>query len=214
MATMLAVVTTDAMVEPGILAQVLKTAVDLSFNRISVDGDTSTNDTVILLANGASGVRVEREGLVTFQEAVTAVCTQLAQMIVRDGEGASKFVEIRVTGTATAAEAHQIANTIATSPLVKTAFAGGDPNWGRILAAAGRAGVIFDQHQSALWVGDGLQLLNNGTPTTFSEKEAAAVFTHSDINLHLSVGPGPGEAIVWTCDLTHDYVTINADYRT
>jgi glutamate N-acetyltransferase/amino-acid N-acetyltransferase len=214
MATMLGVLTTDAAVEAGMLDQVLKTAVNLSFNRITVDGDTSTNDTVILLANGASGVPVDEEGLEVFQGAVTAVCTELAKMIVRDGEGASKFVEIRVTGTATEAEAHQIANTIATSPLVKTAFAGGDPNWGRILAAAGRAGVMFEQHECALWIGNGLQLLYKGTPTDFSEDEAAAVFAQPDITLHLSVGTGTGEATVWTCDLTHDYVTINADYRT
>ena len=214
MATMLAVLTTDAAVEAAVLDGVLQTAVNRSFNCISVDGDTSTNDTVILLANGTSGVAVDEAGLAGFQGAVTAVCTELAQMIVRDGEGASKFVEIRVSGTATEAEAHQIANTIATSPLVKTAFAGGDPNWGRILAAAGRAGVAFDQNECALWIGDGLQLLSKGTPTDFSEAAAAAVFAQSDISLHLSVGAGTAEATVWTCDLTHEYVTINADYRT
>ena len=214
MATMLGMLTTDAVVDVDMLDSVLKTAVNQSFNRITVDGDTSTNDTVILLANGASGVVVDGDGLEVFQEAVTAVCTELAQMIVRDGEGASKFVEIRVTGAATEADAHQIANTIATSPLVKTAFAGGDPNWGRILAAAGRAGVQFDQHACALWIGDGLQLLAKGTPTDFSEDAATAVFAQPDINLHLSIGTGAGETIIWTCDLTHDYVTINADYRT
>jgi glutamate N-acetyltransferase/amino-acid N-acetyltransferase len=214
MATMLAVMTTDAAVAADVLAGVLKTAVNHSFNRITVDGDTSTNDTVILLANGASGVVGDAAGLEAFQGAVTAVCTELAKMIVRDGEGASKFVEIRVTGTATTAEAHQIANTIATSPLVKTAFAGGDPNWGRILAAAGRAGVTFDQYACALWIGDGLQLLRHGTPTDFSEAAATAVFAQPEIKLHLAVGNGTGEATVWTCDLTHDYVTINADYRT
>jgi glutamate N-acetyltransferase/amino-acid N-acetyltransferase len=192
----------------------LRAAVNRSFNCISVDGDTSTNDTVILLANGASGVAVDEAGLAVFQGAVTAVCTELAKMIVRDGEGASKFVEIRVSGTDTEADAHQIANTIATSPLVKTAFAGGDPNWGRILAAAGRAGVAFDQNECALWIGDGLQLLAKGTPTDFREAAAAAVFAQSEINLHLSVGKGTAKATVWTCDLTHEYVTINADYRT
>jgi glutamate N-acetyltransferase/amino-acid N-acetyltransferase len=214
MATMLAVVTTDAAVLAAVLDGALWTAVNRSFNCISVDGDTSTNDTVILLANGASGVAVDEAGLAAFQGAVTAVCIELAKMIVRDGEGASKFVEIQVSGTATEAEAHQIANTIATSPLVKTAFAGGDPNWGRILAAAGRAGVPFDQNECALWVGDGLQLLRNGAPADFREAAAAAVFGQSDIRLHLSVGTGRGEATVWTCDLTHEYVSINADYRT
>jgi glutamate N-acetyltransferase/amino-acid N-acetyltransferase len=214
MATMLAVLTTDAAVEAAVLDGVLRTAVQRSFNRISVDGDTSTNDSVIVLANGASGVRVADDGLAGFQEAVTAVCTELAKMIVRDGEGASKFVEIRVSGTATEADAHQIANMIATSSLVKTAFAGGDPNWGRILAAAGRAGVTFDQDECALWIGDGLQLLAKGTATDFSEAAAAAVFAQSDIKVHLSVGDGTAEATVWTCDLTQEYVAINADYRT
>ena len=214
MATMLGVITTDAAVAADVLDGVLKTAVNLSFNRITVDGDTSTNDTVILLANGSSGVAVDEAGLAAFQGTVTAVCTELAKMIVRDGEGASKFVEIRVSGAESEAEAHQVANTIATSPLVKTAFAGSDPNWGRILAAAGRAGVQFNQHGCALWIGDGLQLLDKGTPTDFDEDAATAVFAQPDINLHLSIGTGTGEATIWTCDLTHDYVTINADYRT
>ena len=214
MATMLGVITTDAAVEADVLDEVLKTAVNLSFNRITVDGDTSTNDTVILLANGASGMAVAGDDLEVFQGVVTAVCTELAKMIVRDGEGATKFVEILVSGAESEADAHQIANTIATSPLVKTAFAGSDPNWGRILAAAGRAGVQFDQHACALWIGDGLQLLDKGTPTGFDEDAATAVFAQPDINLHLSIGTGTGEATVWTCDLTHDYVTINADYRT
>ncbi|MCA9932772.1 MAG: bifunctional glutamate N-acetyltransferase/amino-acid acetyltransferase ArgJ [Ardenticatenaceae bacterium] len=219
MATMLGVLTTDAAIAPDLLQTLLKQAVDVSFNRISVDGDTSTNDTVLLLANGASGIDVaEAADHAVFLGGLTHICTQLAQMIVRDGEGATKFAAIQVTGAASQADAHAIANTIATSPLVKTALAGSDPNWGRILAAAGRAGVAFDQQQTALWVsnpgGAALQLVAEGMPTAYAEANAAAVFAQADIDIVLSVGGGTAVATVWTTDLTHDYVTINADYRT
>ncbi|MBP6804841.1 MAG: bifunctional glutamate N-acetyltransferase/amino-acid acetyltransferase ArgJ, partial [Chloroflexi bacterium] len=172
MATMLSLITSDAAIAPDMLAGLLKTAVNHSFNRISIDGDTSTNDTVLLLANGASGVAVDNhDSAVLFGEALTALCAELARMIVKDGEGATKFVEIVVSGAETAVDAHTVANTIATSPLVKTAFAGGDANWGRILAAAGRAGVPFDQYRTQLWVGvqhtDELQLVSQGTPTDY-----------------------------------------------
>ncbi|MBX3059756.1 MAG: bifunctional glutamate N-acetyltransferase/amino-acid acetyltransferase ArgJ [Anaerolineae bacterium] len=219
MATMLAVITTDAQVAPEVLQTMLGTAVHHSFNRISVDGDTSTNDTVLLLANGASGTAVANEqSRDLFAEALTFVCTELAKMIVKDGEGATKFVEIQVTGAATDAEAHAIANTIATSPLVKTAFAGSDPNWGRILAAAGRAGIPFDSNQTGLWVGipgaEQYQLVAQGTPTDYQEADAAHVFAQPEFEIQLQVGMGVGTAVVWTCDLSHDYVSINADYRT
>lgn len=219
MATMLALLTTDAAVAPDLLQSLLMQAVDVSFNRISVDGDTSTNDTVLLLANGVSGVAVENSpDQAAFLQGLTTLCTHLAQMIVRDGEGATKFVAVRVTGTASPADAHAIANSIATSPLVKTALAGSDPNWGRILAAAGRAGVPFDQGQAALWVGNPgsapLQLVADGMPTPYAEADAAAIFARSEIEMHLDVGMGTAVATVWTTDLTHDYVTINADYRT
>ena len=218
MATMLGTITTDAEIDASTLQEVLGRSNELSFNRISVDGDTSTNDTVLLLANGASGVAVTDDDLDLFEDALTHVCQQLAQMIVRDGEGAKKFVEIQVEGTSHDILAHQIANTIATSPLVKTAFAGGDANWGRIMAAAGRAGVAFDQHASALWFSsDGenwLQVLDQGTPTDFEEEASSAIFAETDIWVRLSVGDDDGEATVWTCDMTHEYITINADYRT
>ena len=219
MATMLGVLTTDAAVAAGDLKSLLLEAVNRSFNRISVDGDTSTNDTVLLLANGASGVSTADPGsLAALADALNHVCIQLAQMIVRDGEGASKFVELLVTGAPTAKQAAAVASTIATSPLVKTAFAGGDPNWGRILAAAGRAGVSFDQNRTALWIkapGTGcVKLVAAGTPCCFSESEAAEVFAQPEFQVHLDLGAGDGEATMWTCDLTHDYVTINADYRT
>lgn len=219
LATMLAVLTTDAKIAPDVLDELLRPAVNRSFNRISIDGDTSTNDTVLLLANGAAGTAVaDDESQVLFESALTLLCIELAQMIVRDGEGATKFVTIQVTGTGTDGEAHALANTIATSPLVKTAFAGSDPNWGRILAAAGRAGVPFAQNQASLWIGtDGqerLQLVAQGTPTDYREEAAAAIFARPEFEVWLAVGDGPGTAVVWTCDLSHAYVTINADYRT
>ncbi len=218
MATMLSLITTDAAVNAAALDALLRTAVDVSFNRISIDGDTSTNDTLLLLANGAAGVTIHEDNRALFLEALTAVCVQLAHMIVKDGEGASKFVEIHVTGTADDTSAHTIANTIAISPLVKTAFAGSDANWGRLLMAAGRAGVPFDQYQVNLWIGvedaHTLQIVRDGTPTAYAESDAAAIFAEPAFKIWLSVGTGGGQATVWTSDLTHEYVSINADYRT
>jgi glutamate N-acetyltransferase/amino-acid N-acetyltransferase len=219
MATMLAVITSDATVPAGILQALLQEAVDESFNRISVDGDTSTNDTVLILANGSGKVPVEGdETKALFGEALNRVCLELAQMIVRDGEGASKFVTVRVTGAAEAAQAQAIAKTISTSPLVKTALAGSDPNWGRILAAAGRAGVAFDQRQVDLLIGNNgerrLQLVSQGSSTGYPVEEAAAIFAETEIEIHLDLSMGETESVMWTTDLTHDYVTINADYHT
>lgn len=220
MATMLAVLTTDAAIEPDVLDGLLETAVNQSFNRISIDGDTSTNDTILLLANGVSGTAVsDPDSIAQFGAALNHLCTALAQLIVRDGEGATKFVEIQVAGANSEADAHQIANTIATSPLVKTAFAGSDANWGRLLMAAGRAGVLFDQTKINLWIGmrqpDELQLVANGTPIEYQEAAAAAVFAEPEFIVKLDVGSGGGgTAVVWTTDLSHDYVSINADYRT
>ena len=219
MATMLSVITTDVQIEAEQLQGMLNTAVNLSFNRISIDGDTSTNDTVLLLANGASGVNVTDEAdAQLFQEALNELCTILSKKIVKDGEGATKFVEIQVTGTHSDADAHQIANTIAISPLVKTAFAGSDANWGRLVMAAGRAGVSFNQAEMNLWIGiekvTELQLLAHGTPTAYLEEDAAHIFAQEEFMLRLQVGQGNGKATVWTCDMTHDYISINADYRT
>jgi glutamate N-acetyltransferase / amino-acid N-acetyltransferase len=219
MATMLAVLTTDAAIAPNVLNELLNTAVNRSFNRISIDGDTSTNDTVLLLANGVSETAVTNPASIAqFGDALNQLCTKLAHMIVRDGEGATKFVEIRVTGAKAEADAHQIGNTIATSPLVKTAFAGSDANWGRLLMAAGRAGVPFDQTIINLWIGadvpDELQLVANGTPTEYLEEEAAVIFAQPAFIVWLDLGTGGETAVVWTTDLSHDYVTINADYRT
>jgi glutamate N-acetyltransferase/amino-acid N-acetyltransferase len=219
MATMLAVITTDAVIKPDMLEELLRDAVDHSFNRISIDGDTSTNDTVLLLANGASGVAVDDEATRTaFTEGLDRVCIDLAQAIVRDGEGASKFVTLQVTGAREERDALKVAQVIATSPLVKTALAGGDPNWGRVLAASGRAGVKLDPNRLALWIGRGqdveMQLVQDGTPLTYSEGKAIGVFTSPELTLQLDLGLGTASTTIWTCDLTHDYVTINAEYRT
>lgn len=218
MATMLGVITTDAAIDADTLDSLLRTAVDASFNRISVDGDTSTNDTVMLLANGASGVDIsDADSVQLFSEALSYLCTQLAKMIVKDGEGATKFVTIQVRSGSSEADAHAAAIAIATSPLVKTAFAGSDPNWGRILAAAGRAGILFDQNRTSLWIGLShpcdLQLVACGTPTDYLEADAAAIFRQDSFMVELDLGAGDGEATVWTTDLTHAYISINADYR-
>jgi glutamate N-acetyltransferase/amino-acid N-acetyltransferase len=219
MATMLAVMTTDAEILAATLQNLLAPAIDRSFNSISIDGDTSTNDTVLLLANGASGVRLDDPNrLEYFIQGLEIVSVELAKMIVRDGEGVSKFVTIWVSGARSSEEAKLAAQTIATSPLVKTALAGSDPNWGRILAAAGRSGVDFDQNCLILWIGNPntlpLQLVAGGMPTGYSESQAATIFSRSEITIHLDLGQGKSESTVWTGDLTHDYITINSDYRT
>ena len=214
MATMLAVVVTDAAVEPAALHGMLRRAADRSFNAISVDGDTSTNDTVLVLANGLAGP----VDPAAFERALTGVCTDLAQQIVRDAEGATKFITVRVSGAASESDARQVAQTIATSLLVKTAVYGGDPNWGRVLAAAGRSGVDLDPARAALWFsgdgGDEYPVVAGGAPLPYDEDEAARIFTCRDLLIHLDLGAGAAEATVWTSDLTHDYVSLNAHYRT
>ena len=214
MATMLAVIVSDAAVEPAALHAMLRRVVDGSFNAISVDGDTSTNDTVLVLANGLAGP----VDLAAFEAALAEICTDLAQQIVRDAEGASKFIAVQVSGAASQAEARQVAQTIATSSLVKTAVYGGDPNWGRVLAAAGRSGVALDPSRAALWFsGDGgaeYQVVAGGAPLPYDEAEAARIFTCHDLLIHLDMGAGAAAATVWTSDLTHDYVSLNAHYRT
>jgi len=216
MATMLAVIATDADVPRDKLERALGSAVRQSFNCIVVDGDMSTNDTVLLLANGASGVRVDDE--VAFSAALTDICIRLAQAIVRDGEGATKFVTLTVTGAPDEAAARTVARQIATSPLVKTAFYGGDPNWGRILAAAGYSGVPLDPARLALWLiderGQAIQLVENGCPTKYDEAAAIALMCTPEWEVRLDLGLGGAAAQVWTCDLSHEYVTINGHYRT
>lgn len=214
MATLLAVVVTDAVVEPDVLQAMLRRATDRSFNVITVDGDQSTNDTLLVLANGLAGP----VDPATFEQALTEVCQSLAQQMVRDAEGASKFVTVRVTGAADEAAARAVARTVATSVLFKTAVYGGDPNWGRVLMAAGNSGTVIDPARVALWfAGDGgqpLQVVANGAPLTYGEADAAAIFACTDLDVRLDLGAGQAETTVWTSDLTHDYVTLNAHYRT
>ncbi|MEX1020369.1 MAG: bifunctional glutamate N-acetyltransferase/amino-acid acetyltransferase ArgJ [Litorilinea sp.] len=227
MATMLSTIVTDARISAPMLQHALSTAVEQSYNCISVDGDTSTNDTVLLLANGLAGNAeidaADSPEYGAFVEALTAIAVELAQAVVRDGEGVTKFVTIRVQGAESNAAAHQAANTIATSPLVKTAFFGNDANWGRILAAVGRSGAQLDAGQAALYINGGpqpgermdeLQLVAAGTPLTYAESDAAARFAQPEIDIRVQLGAGSGAAVVWTCDLSHEYVSINGDYRT
>ncbi|GAB4471388.1 MAG: bifunctional glutamate N-acetyltransferase/amino-acid acetyltransferase ArgJ [Anaerolineae bacterium] len=218
MATMLAVIVTDAAVPVPALDAMLRAAVDVSFNRIVVDGDMSTNDTVLALANGASGVAVGA-GDAVFQAALTAVCTHLARAIVKDGEGATRFVTLRVTGAAAEGDAAVVARAIATSPLCKTAFYGADPNWGRILCAAGYAGVDLDPDRLALWLLDEtgaetIQLVTGGQPANYDEHAATTLMQGSEWGIRLDLGAGAAATTVWTCDLSHEYITINGHYRT
>jgi glutamate N-acetyltransferase/amino-acid N-acetyltransferase len=226
MATMLGMIATDASIAPELLQMLLTRAVNHSFNSISVDGDTSTNDTVLLLANGASSISIDSPESAlydTFLNALTEICVALAQEIVRDGEGATRFVTISVHGAPADEDAHKIANTVATSPLVKTALFGGDANWGRVLAAVGRAGVPLEIGKVALTINGGedatnrlgaLQIVAGGMPLHYSEAKATAIFAQPEIDLAIDLGQGTGVATVWTTDLSYDYVKINGDYRT
>jgi glutamate N-acetyltransferase/amino-acid N-acetyltransferase len=215
MATMLSVVTTDARLEPERLDRCLREAVERSFNRISVDGDMSTNDTVLVLASGASGAIVDDAGEPEFTDALTDVCASLARQIARDGEGATRLVELRITGGATERQAHRVGDAIACSPLVKTAIHGNDPNWGRILAAAGYSGEAIEPERVGLWFGDGdVQLLDRGLPVAFDAARASSLLGQDPAIIHLDLGLGSASAVVWTCDFSAEYVRINADYTT
>lgn len=212
MATMLSLIVTDAKLSQQQAQTILHRVADKSYNRIVIDGDTSTNDTVCLLANG----RVEVLDMTQFEQALEAVSVQLAQAVVRDGEGVTKFITIEVNGAPDDKAAHQIANTLAISPLVKTAFFGQDANWGRFVMAAGRAGVPFNPDDLRVYISDTQQripLMINGVPVP-NEEKASAIMRQPEITVSLEVGTGSGRSTVWTCDLSHDYVSINADYRT
>jgi glutamate N-acetyltransferase/amino-acid N-acetyltransferase len=213
MATMLAVLTTDVSIEPAVLQRALKMAADETFNAITIDGDTSTNDTVFALANGASGVTIGPAELPVFQSALTAVCRELAIAIVSGGEGVTRTVSIRVTGAASGDAAKRVAKTIANSLLVKTAVHGADPNWGRILAAAGRAGVPFQLEEVSIRIGP-VVLFSEGRPHDERASEAALVLAHDTVEIGVTLGRGTGEAVVYTCDLSAEYVRINGEYRT
>jgi glutamate N-acetyltransferase/amino-acid N-acetyltransferase len=217
MATMLAVIATDARIAPDRLDRSLRGAVARSFNRVSVDGDMSTNDTVLALASGASAVEIGERESAAFDAALAEVCVSLARQIARDGEGATRLIEIAVTGARSEAEAHRVGDAIACSPLVKTAVHGGDPNWGRILAAAGYSGAEVEPERTRLWFGGGdaaIQLLERGLPAPFDRSRASALLREDPVLLRLDLGLGGGSATIWTCDLSAEYVSINADYTT
>jgi glutamate N-acetyltransferase/amino-acid N-acetyltransferase len=218
MATMLGFVATDAAVAPALLTRLARQVADASFNRITVDGDTSTNDSFIVLATGASGMPVIESindpRLPLLTDAITAVARQLAQAIVRDGEGATKFIEIIVEGASDAREAAQVGYAVAHSPLVKTAFFASDPNLGRILAAVGNAGIAdldadrVQLHLNEVWVAK-----DGGRHPQYREEDGQRVMKGSEITVRIALGRGEVGHTVWTCDLSHDYVSINADYR-
>ncbi|CUU38470.1 MAG: bifunctional glutamate N-acetyltransferase/amino-acid acetyltransferase ArgJ [Armatimonadetes bacterium] len=213
MATMLAFITTDAEIPHAQLQPILARVVDATFNSITVDGDTSTNDSVIMLANGASGVRLSEASPGAFEEALYQVCEYLAKRIVRDGEGATKLFEVKVVGADSRESARKIARTIAESLLVKTAIHGGDPNWGRVIAAAGRAGVPIDVNQMALTM-QGVRVFENGQPTQYDERDLIQRLQSDTVELLLELNQGDASATFWSSDLTAEYVKINAHYRT
>ncbi len=214
MATMLAFLFTDAATEPTDLRKMLRTAVENSFNRISVDSDTSTNDTVLLLANGASGVRLAGRDRRRFQDALNKLAQELAIGIVGDGEGSQKVLTIEVEGAATNAQAVRLARAIANSPLVKTALAGADPNWGRVLSSAGAAGVPFDPTKVDVHL-NGHLICRRGVRSDFVEAEVQPTMELDESTLRFHIrGGGKGRARFWTCDFTKEYIGINAEYRT
>jgi len=216
MATTLAFVVTDAAVSPSLLQRTLRDVTGRTFNAISVDGDTSTNDTLLILANGAAGapeIAAQTKAGRQFSAALEEVCGSLAQQIVADGEGAQRVIEIEVRGARTESAARRIAETIATSPLVKTAFAGGDPNWGRIFAAAGRSGVKFDPALVEISMA-GIKVLRKGQPLDFNERAASNKLLADRVPIVVDLHAGKARARYWTCDFTAEYVRINASYRT
>ena len=216
MATMLCFLTTDAALEPALLRALLKEAVDDSFNMISVDGDNSPNDTVLLLANGASGapeVRPDTPQARLFQEALGQVCTHLAKAIVRDGEGATKLFEVVVEGARTVAEARLAARSVSSSNLVKTAVHGNDPNWGRIVMAVGKSGADVDPSKVDLYINE-VFIMEKGVPVPFSKDAVVATMQAPEISFRIHLNLGDGAARAWGCDLSEEYVTFNSAYTT
>ena len=212
LATMLAFITTDAAVAPATLRRLLARAAGVSFNRVTVDSDTSTNDSLFMLASGAAGVRVTSRNERVFYRALESVCVALAQLLARDGEGATKFVSITAAGCRTTAEADAIARTVANSPLVKTALFGSNPNWGRILAAAGRAGVAFDPATVNVQV-NGVLIVKAGQGAASDPARVQAAFSQHDLDIQILLRKGKASATIWTCDLSHQYIDINVDYN-
>lgn len=216
MATMIAVITTDARIEADDLRALLRACVDRSFNCMCVDNDMSTSDAALCIANGAAMAEPLRPGTPDFEafgEALEQLCVALAKALVRDGEGATKFIEIQVSGAENDNDAKTVARSIAHSQLCKTAFFGEDANWGRIACAAGYSGADFSPEHLRIAIGD-VAVVHDGLPTLFDEAAAKAVMSKPEITVTVSLGDGPGAATFWTSDLSHDYVSINADYRT
>jgi glutamate N-acetyltransferase/amino-acid N-acetyltransferase len=214
MATMLGFLTTDAQVEPAVLQRALRAAADDTFNAITVDGECSTNDCVIAMASGASGITIDEDLYPALVAGLYAVSRELAIGIVRGGEGATKLITINVRDAHNVADARRVAKTIGNSPLVKTAVHGADPNWGRIVAASGRAGVSFDVNRATVHVG-GILLFEHGLPHDDAAPQAAEHLKNAEVTIDVDLGTGGGgDATVWTCDLTAEYVKINGEYRT
>jgi glutamate N-acetyltransferase/amino-acid N-acetyltransferase len=216
LATTLAFVATDAAISPSLLQKTLRDVASRTFNSISVDGDTSTNDTLLVLANGQAGAPAIQAGTSAhraFANALEEICHSLALQIVADGEGAQRVIEIEVRHAKTEADARRIAQTIATSPLVKTAFAGGDPNWGRVFAAAGRSGVKFDPNRVDIQLA-GIPVLRRGQPLDFNERAASNRLLEKQVAVVVDLHAGSASTRFWTCDFTAEYVRINASYRT
>jgi glutamate N-acetyltransferase/amino-acid N-acetyltransferase len=212
-ATMLVYILTDAAMEPAVLDGYLRAAIEVSFNRISVDGDTSTNDTVLLLASGASGADPGPESA-AFAAALTEVCTSLATQIVADGEGITHVVELHIEGAATDADALRVAKAIGHSPLVKTAWAGSDPNWGRLIAAVGYSGARIDPERIDIWFGELAICRDGGRAAEYDEAAAHSYIAQREFSITIELHQGTGSCVFWTTDLTHEYVSINADYST
>ncbi len=216
MATMICILTTDAAFAPEVLHNLLREAVEQSFNRIGIDNDMSTSDTVLIFANGASGVPAispRSDDRARYGAALTQLCQDMAKWLIRDGEGVTKTVEIVVRGADDAEDAKTIARSIGNSMLCKTAFYGGDANWGRIACAAGYSGVDFDPGELDVWIGD-VHVCKSGLAADYEERRALDAMKSPEFTITVAVGDGPGEATFWTSDLTHDYVSINAHYRT
>jgi len=217
MATMLGFIATDAGFAPGLLGNLTREIADLSFNAITIDGDTSTNDSFIIMATGQSAVQIASIADPSYgvvRDALIALARKLAQMIVRDGEGATKFMTIEVIGGKTPEECRLVAKAVAHSPLVKTAFFASDPNLGRILAAIGYAGIVdLDVSRVQMWLGDVWVAKDGGRNPSYQEADGQRVMKEAEITVKIDLGRGSASQTMWTCDLSHEYVSINADYR-
>ena len=217
MATMLAFIFTDAAISGGALQKMVSAENETTFNSITVDGDTSTSDTLLVFATGAAGNReiksTNSKAAKVFAGALHSVLLELAHLVVKDGEGATKFIEIGISGAASDAAARKVGLAIANSPLVKTAFAGEDPNWGRVVMAVGKSGELADRDKLSVKFGDILVAEKGWVAESYREKDGAEYMKGSELELNVDLGVGKGHAKVWTCDLTHGYISINADYR-